>query len=253
MMKHRVLASVALSVALLGCEGLGKMFHKPTLAERIEGLKSSRPAHVRRENVRWIMEHPQKVSKEQKKEVVELLSLLLLGDLDRLVRGYAAVALGRLQDDPDGIRALIEAMKRDKDTLVRCDAVKALLKYNDRAMIPEFARVARSDRDSEVRQSAVNAIGALGGKEAVPDLIDALRDRDASVVFTASERLTDLTGQKLGLNQQAWREWWSENREKPLGAKPARPKKKKDAKAEKPKADKKKEEKKKKKKKLFFF
>ncbi|NOZ21705.1 MAG: HEAT repeat domain-containing protein [Planctomycetes bacterium] len=242
-----------LSLLFVGC-GSDGFFQKTSVGDRIEGLKSSRPAHVRRENVRWLMEHPRKIAKDDKKEIVELLSLLVIGDQDRLVRGYAAVAIGRLKD-PGGIKALLEAMQRDKDPLVRCDAAKALAKYQDPAMIPEFARVVRVDRVSDVRQTAVIAIADLGGKDAVPPLIDALRDRDASVAFTASERLTQLTGQPLGLSQEAWRNWWRKNANQPLGGTKrrakAKPKKEAAPKAEPPKKKDKKS--KKKKKKLFFF
>ncbi|MEW6355264.1 MAG: HEAT repeat domain-containing protein [Planctomycetota bacterium] len=233
---HAIMMLLATATILIGCK---QLFHQPTMGERIEGLKSNHPAHVRRESVQWIMEHPRKVPKDRRKEVMELLCLLLAGDQDRLVRGYAAVALGRFHD-PDGISALLQAAGRDRDALVRCDAIKSLAKYDDSSLIPELAKVAQRDREAHVRQTAVIAIADLGGKEAVPALIDLLADRDPSVAFTASERLCALTGQPLGQNQEAWRQWWRESSEKPAkaGAPEKKDKAKKDVKAEaKPAAD----------------
>lgn len=213
-----VLWPLLLLACLTSCEekeyDLGKLFRSTPLSERFEGLKPKNPPSVRRKHAYWLMNNTDKLSENQRKIIVPLLTELLLKDEDRLIRGYAAATLGRLHD-PDAIPSLIEGLK-DKETLVRCDVVKAISRYRQESLLPEIVKVSQTDRDADVRQTAILAIADLGGRGAIPPLVDALSDRETNVVFTASQCLAEITGQKLGLSQEAWRAWWRDNADKPL-------------------------------------
>lgn len=237
-----LILSASLALSLLGCEG------QRGIVKRLEGLKPARPPHVRRENAYWFLTHAHKLSADQKDLIAPLFDELLANDEDRLVRGYAATTLGRLRNLKN-IPALLKALGEDKDKLVRCDVIRAIVAYKDPSLLHELTKASQTDRDADVRQAALVASVDLVGKEAIPSLIDALSDRDTNVVFTASGHLTQLTGQTLGLSQAAWRDWWRGHGEAAPAAAPTA----KEAAPEEKTGESEKDGEKKKKKRFLFF
>lgn len=118
-------------------------------------------------------------------------------DLERLIqqlrspdvtlRSDAAHALGKLGDER-AIPALAEAL-RDQDEYVRKSTVMALRRIGGpRAM--EAIRTALSDRSEQVCLQAVRALGELRDAGAADALIRVLGRRERSLVTAATEALT---------------------------------------------------------------
>jgi hypothetical protein len=146
--------------------------------------------------------------------VLKIVCAVLETDKDPLVRAAAAEALGKI-GDPRAIPPLIKALD-DERYMVRWDAVKALGELKAGPAIPNLERVAKTDRQSDVRLAAVNVLGKIGGKEAIGPLIDVLSDKDENIAYFASQNLARLTGQSFGVQPTKWTQWWEENRDKPL-------------------------------------
>jgi len=85
------------------------------------------------------------------------------------------------------IKGLIKAMK-DKDNMVRRNAVSALGEIGDASNIDPLIQALR-DEDTDVCYRAAQSLGNLGDKRAVEPLIKALSDSRAGVRSGAGEAL----------------------------------------------------------------
>jgi len=98
----------------------------------------------------------------------------------------------------------------DQDESVRMAAVA--LSYRQGAEGVPLLVEALQDRSADVRQRAAVTLGRLGaeGSEAVPALIEALDDSNRPVRQAVSGALFQITGQRFGEDQAAWRAWLEE-------------------------------------------
>lgn len=114
----------------------------------------------------------------------------LRADPDRAVRLNAALVLGRLADD-NALAVLVKALE-DKEAMVRVEAAHALSRYNSPAAFDILLTALRRN-DSEnsrfIRQYAAVALGKLGDRRAVPNLIAALKDESELVRPAVAEAL----------------------------------------------------------------
>jgi HEAT repeat protein len=114
-----------------------------------------------------------------------------LKDRDPLVRSNAVKALGAIQD-PRAVEPLIKVLE-DKDPLIQRQAVKALGRINDpRAVEPLIDVLGDKDRRPYVRMSAAEALGWLGDPRAVESLIIALNNNHWDVRSHAAEALGNI-------------------------------------------------------------
>lgn len=98
----------------------------------------------------------------------------------------------------------------DQEESVREGAVW-LLQTQGREGVPLLVKALR-DRSTDVRKQAANALGSQGtqASEAVPALIEVLDDGDDTVRFAAGDALHRITDQELGYGRAAWRRWLEE-------------------------------------------
>ncbi|MHC5019548.1 MAG: HEAT repeat domain-containing protein [Planctomycetota bacterium] len=125
-----------------------------------------------------------------------------------------AAALERLKDVRTAAAFdVIARGLRDKKQMVRYAAVRALQarKESDATMLLLRA-LATESRD--MRRVITRALGRRGDRSAVPALIDLLRDQDTQLRGVAQRSLEQLTQQKFGTDQRAWRRWWARDRRK---------------------------------------
>jgi HEAT repeat protein len=95
------------------------------------------------------------------------------------VRREAARALG--QHGPkakEAIPALVKCARRDGDVYVKKEAIRALGLIGKDA-VPDLIKLLKEDSDDLTRADAATALGEIGkdAREAVPALVEALRDR----------------------------------------------------------------------------
>ena len=111
-----------------------------------------------------------------------------LRDKDPLVRSQAVKALGVI-GDPRAVEPLILVLN-DKDPLIQRQAIKALGRIKDqRAVGPLIDVLINSDRKPHVRMSAAEVLGIIGDDSAVDSLIAALHDSHWEVRAHAAEAL----------------------------------------------------------------
>jgi HEAT repeat protein len=123
--------------------------------------------------------------------VGELLGLLHSGDPS--IRSAAATALGVIGDER--IIPSLRAAAHDPNTSVAAAAALARARLGDESA-PQEACVCLSeqlrDGDSEQRQLAARALGALGLHDAYGPLVDALKDGEPDVRRDAADALGQL-------------------------------------------------------------
>jgi RNA polymerase sigma factor (sigma-70 family) len=114
---------------------------------------------------------------------------------DAQVRVDAADALVRVGADPEKVvAALTGLLKDDPEREVRRSAAGALGKMGPAAAsaVPSLRKALRGDGGGW--WVAADAIGKIGGPDAVPALVEALESKDDDVRLTAIKRLGDLGG-----------------------------------------------------------
>jgi HEAT repeat protein len=90
------------------------------------------------------------------------------------VRVQAALALGQIRD-PQAISALTQALK-DREPEVRAAACIALGKFADPRTFEAISNILLTDLQIDARQAAAQALGGTKRTEAIPYLMEALRD-----------------------------------------------------------------------------
>ena len=115
-------------------------------------------------------------------EQVPAFTNALLIEPDRGIRLSVIRGLGRLADD-NALSVLVTALK-DKEAVVRLEAAHALSRYNSQAAFDSLLTALQqngNERNRFMRQYAAEALGQLGDRRAVPNLIEALRDESELV------------------------------------------------------------------------
>jgi len=83
-------------------------------------------------------------------------------------------------------------------------------------VIPALTDLLQSSKDAGLRSSAAAGLGKTRSPYAVEPLIAALGDKDRGVRDKAGFALKKITKQEFGTDQEKWRAWWKENRERLL-------------------------------------
>lgn len=118
--------------------------------------------------------------------IPDLTAMLHVSDDSR----WAALALSAIS--PAGIAALSKEFPLINDGIIRANVMSHLLR--ERGLAPFFATQLQLDRHAAVRMSAARNLGRANDevKIAVPALIEALKDSDGAVRFTACQSLAQL-------------------------------------------------------------
>ena len=87
---------------------------------------------------------------------------------------------------------------------------------SQKAVEPLLAIAAdRAEKDNRDRWMAVRALGVIGDKQVVPELIPLVYHFNANTRWWAQISLVRLTGQNFGNDWQAWGKWWGSQGGKP--------------------------------------
>ncbi len=136
----------------------------------------------------------------------------LHGSPSGAVRAAAAEALGASTWEGAG-KALRSAL-RDKDPQVREAVLAALGRAGAREKdVLDALAAALDDPRWTVRLAAARRLAVLGVPESVDLLVARLAKEDGRLRRDLSEILRALTGQRFGVEPEGWSHWWKDNRE----------------------------------------
>lgn len=146
--------------------------------------------------------------------------MVLQAEPGRDGRIHALWALGELANrgvEPDVSRQALVSYLHDPQEEVRYWAVEGLALTGQDEIIAPLLDVLRSDSSARVRERAACSLAQSGMLDkqqrmrAVPELMDMAGDPalDALTRKWVFQALRDITGQQLGDEAAAWRNWWS--------------------------------------------
>lgn len=107
---------------------------------------------------------------------------------------YLLSKLGRLEKGFNSQPLMFLLTKQNEN--IRALAMKNLAKLEDISLLSFFVVTARKDTSTLVRREAVSAIGRLRNPQAIPFLIESLKDPDPKVVMQAIRGLLVFKGNK---------------------------------------------------------
>jgi HEAT repeat protein len=139
---------------------------------------------------------------------------LLTTDPHPMVRAQAIRALGSSKD-PRIVPYLVDGTTgktglKDPVAEVRRDAAQALLMVTSDEAVPALIERLGNDPDEQVRVACARALRHSKDPAAVQALIKALDDRNAAVVYWASESLMINTGNNFGYDRGTWQQWFEQ-------------------------------------------
>jgi HEAT repeat protein len=124
---------------------------------------------------------------------------------DPLVR-EAIIRAAAQMHAPMADRILLAALN-DSDSFVRQTACKLVGRRGDVSAVAALGNVAQDDVDIDVRLAATRALGELRHASAVPYLSTGLHESDPAIQLAAVHSLKLASGEDLGNDVGAWREW----------------------------------------------
>ncbi len=128
-------------------------------------------------------------------------------------RAGLAEALGRI---PHALvpAALVETIRKDPEPQVRVAAIDASREMKERPAELVPALVEQLGHEYwQVRHAAVAALRALGARDAVDALVDALPKNEGRLRHEMSDALAALTGVDKHADPAAWKAWWDAHRD----------------------------------------
>lgn len=142
---------------------------------------------------------------EQMESAANSLAETIRRDPILLMRLHAVKLLGELNCSAS-IDALVDASK-DHNSDVRIAAIQSWSKLPGEVAIGHLQEIIGSDTDVDVRLAATRALGNFHGKQAIEALALALQDNDPALQLRATESLGRVTGESIGRNVNAWRQY----------------------------------------------
>lgn len=96
-------------------------------------------------------------------------------------------------------------------------AINSLIALHATNALPALRLIAfdRRENDCRGRWMAIRALGLLGDRTAVPDLIHLLYHGNSNTRWWAQISLVRLTGRNYGKDWEAWGKWWNDSKGQP--------------------------------------
>jgi tetratricopeptide (TPR) repeat protein len=123
---------------------------------------------------------------------------------------FLACALGQawekpLDQLPDNDMEVIKASRNKPKPKNEAQQKGEAIKYHIKNL---------TDKDPEIRQTSAQMLGQLNAVEAVPNLIETLKDDHVYVAICAHGSLNKITGKNFGYaNYKEWKGWWEANQQ----------------------------------------
>lgn len=183
-------------LTVVGCQGW-PFRHKDRTDLVTPAMRS---AAVRELGARAAEEGP-----EGQQEACAQLAQQIQSEPDPIVRSAIQQAAAELQT-PLASQMLIAGLS-DESTTVRTTCCRELGRRGDAAAIDKLAAAVRTDDDFDVRVAAVDALGQIKTDASVVALAAALKDRDPAMQYAGVQAMRGASGQELGNDVQAWRQY----------------------------------------------
>lgn len=142
---------------------------------------------------------------DEQARICEQLAQQIRSEPDPIVRKTIQETIGEFQTPL--ANAVVLAGLNDDDRDVRVACCQLLAKRADTSAIEPLGRIVATDSDLDVRLAAVDALGAMKSPASVSGLAAALKDRDPALQFAGVEAMKNVTGEKLGNDVEAWRQY----------------------------------------------
>ncbi len=133
----------------------------------------------------------------------------MLDDPAPAVRMQTLAMLKRMRRHQDRVSELSEAVAErlyDRDPNVRERAILALGDLGDTGKVLDLIRML-GDRREGVRHAAIISLGKLRDERAIPPLIEMLTAREDNIRNAARRSLVLITAHDLGADASAWQSW----------------------------------------------
>ena len=161
-------------------------------------------------------------SKEKSDETEKLLSedqRAVLDWTDRQFRSFfdARVFDGWSDEERTTLeRKLIDSLKGPQSQEYY-QAINTLAALHSTNALPALREIAfdRAEQDNRDRWMATRALGIIGDKESVPEMIHLLYHYNANTRWWAQISLVRLTGTNFGTDWKAWGKWWNNHAGQP--------------------------------------
>ncbi|MCA9269960.1 MAG: HEAT repeat domain-containing protein [Planctomycetales bacterium] len=173
---------------------------------------------IRREQLQQLARDVRKMSPSEKLQLAADLSLRVENEIDPLLRGETVKTLGQI--GTDRAKEALRLAVHDAEVNVRVAACQAWQDVGGPEAVQVLTEVLASDTDEDVRLAAVRALGAFQDPAAARGLALALDDGNPALQYRAMESLHHATGQNLGHDVVAWRNYVQQGAP-PTGAGPA--------------------------------
>ncbi len=132
---------------------------------------------------------------------------LLISSMARAQSKLAhAITLGRL-DIPESRARLLELLSSGDNTVKQL-AIQGLAENIHPEEAPEVLPLLSHGTNRALRQEACIYLGRARHRPAVPELIGMLEENDPGLAGNALRALREITGEKLGPDPDAWRNWY---------------------------------------------
>ena len=154
--------------------------------------------------------------------VIEVIDAKGLRSDDPETRDPAVEALGRM-DHPDALKALHEALKRDRKELQDAPPryaalLRAIARHGKESSIPALVEDLFQSPDRGVIQARILGLGHIRSTKSVEELIrlmrSAPRPRVSDHMETFRTALVVLTGEDKGTDQELWINWYGDHKSK---------------------------------------
>lgn len=113
-------------------------------------------------------------------------------------------------------RKLIDALSGPRSTEYY-QAINTLAAMRSTQALPRLREIAseRVDRNNRDRWMAIRALGIIGDKESVPELIHLVYHGNVNTRWWAQISLVQITGKNFAKDWNAWGKWWNEQKGQP--------------------------------------
>jgi HEAT repeat protein len=143
-------------------------------------------------------------------------------DADQLAMCESLAAQIRTEPDPIVRRAIQETIAEfrqplaaavlvaglnDEDRDVRTACCRMLGRRKDAEAVEPLGRIVATEADAEVRMAAIAALGEFKTPASVQALAAAVNDRDPALQYAGVLALEKASGQELGHDVEAWRQY----------------------------------------------